>query len=202
MWRQWCDKPPGLTAGAEILWFSAGRLNQSGVSYDGFRDLWGRIFLQKLVIFLIFLKLSVLEKCIFQGSRFFPNVFNSAFASFRPLPVLWGSLFFGGPSGPLTMKIMYLKFTSNRAPRPPKWSPSEDWHGFKWNIPRWQSPKQRHGEKIGYNVWISGVQTLKKKWQVFEGISLQDHVTYMGHLEKQGDKISLLWYGSSQDHLN
>ena len=56
--------------------------------------------------------------------------------------------FFGGPAGPLTMKIMYLKFTSNRAPRPPKSSPSEDWHGFKWNIPRWQSPKQRHGEKM------------------------------------------------------
>ena len=144
----------------------------------------------------------MLEICIFQGSRFFSNVFISAFASFRPLPVLWGSLFFGGPAGPLAMKIMYFKFTSNRAPRPPKSSPSEDWHGFKWNIPRWQSPKQRHGEKLVIMFEYREFKLWKKKWQVFEGTSLQDHVTYMGHLEKQGGKISLLWYGSSQDHLN
>ena len=120
------------------------------VSYDSFRDfrctVRKDISTKKKLFFFIYLTIST-RKMHIPGLRMFSPYLHFSrchlgMLHFDPyqsseVPFFWWAI-----------KIMYLKFTSNRAPRPPKWSPSEDWHGFKWNIPRWQSPKQRHGEKL------------------------------------------------------
>ena len=86
--------------------------------------LWGRIFPQKKLFFFIYLTIST-RKMHIPGLRIFsPHLHFSrchlGMLHFDPyqsseVPFFWW-----------TIKIMYLKFTSNRAPRPPKWSPSED----------------------------------------------------------------------------